>query len=167
MDWYKFDIAAFNRATQGLTPREIGVYHRLLNLYYMDEGPFINDPSWLNHHVINGDRWDYQALIKVLSTFFHLDDQTNRYHNPRADEEIADYKAKRDKNKANANVRWGHATRNATGNASAMPKEEKRREYIRDDACGAYLDNGQKCGKPSMGKTAGQWHCREHDPYKR
>ena len=164
MEWYKFDIIAYRQATQGLNLREHGIYRRLLDLYYTLEGPLLNDHRRLKSELMCVDRWDHQALIKVLSTYFILDPSTNHYHNLKADKEIADYKERSGKNKANAAVRWNHANRNANGNAVAMPIQTNKQTY-KQDACGFVLQNGQKCNKPAIGRTSGQWHCREHDPY--
>src|SRR5690242_18591112 len=98
MEWYKFDIAAYRQATQSLTLREHGIYRRLLDHYYTLEGPLINDLRRLKQELNCVDRWDHQALIKVLSAYFILDQSTNHYHNQKADKEIADYKARQDKN---------------------------------------------------------------------
>ena len=161
MDWYKFDIAAFRQATQQLNMREEGVYRRLLDRYYTLEGPLINDLRRLKQELNCVDRWDHQALIKVLSTYFILDASTNLYHNKKADTVIADYKERQDKNRVNANARWNGANRNASGNASAMPIQTNI--YIKkEDACCALLENGQKCGKPGHFGKAGKWHCQEH-----
>ena len=166
MEWYKFDIAAYRQATQGLNAREHGIYRRLLDLYYTLEGPLLNDHRRLKSELMCVDRWDHQALIKVLSTYFILDPSTNHYHNAKADKEIADYKERTGKNRANANARWNHANRNANGNATAMPIQTNKHTNI-EKACGYLLKDNTKCGKPGVEITNHQWHCREHDPYPR
>ena len=163
MDWYKFDIAAYRQATQGLSLREHGIYRRLLDLYYTIEGPLLNDLSSLKHELKCSDRWDHQALINVLSTYFILDPSTNLFHNKKADIELAEYKARKAKNQANANTRWGHATRNATGNAVAMPIQTNI-QTNKKGACST-LENGQTCGDKNTTLLNNQWVCTRHHPY--
>ena len=164
MEWYKFDIAAYRQATQGLNCREHGIYRRLLDLYYTLEGPLLNDLRQLKQTLNCGSKYDHQAIVTVLSRYFILDASTNHYHNTRADREIAEYKVRSDKNKVNAHIRWNGANGNANGNASAMPIQTNIHTK-KHDACMAYLDNGQKCGKPTDNKLGAQWLCRDHHPY--
>jgi len=166
MEWYKFDIAAYRQATQGLSIREHGVYRRLLDLYYTIEGPIFNDLRYIKQELRCSDRWDHQALINVLSTYFILDPSTNHYHNKKADKELIEYIERRDKNRANANTRWKHANGNANGNASAMPIQtdihtKKQAAHF----CQQYVDNGNKCGEPTTLRLGSQWLCRPHHPY--
>ena len=166
MEWYKFDIAAYRQATQSLNLREHGIYRRLLDLYYMLEGPIFNDLRYIKQELKCVDRWDHQALIKVLSTYFILDTSTNHYHNPKADKELIDYNIRKSKNRANANIRWNNANGNATGNASAMPIQTYKHTNNEKPRCCAILENGKPCNQPSafwnVHGTKG--HCKEHGP---
>jgi len=166
MEWYKFDIAAYRQATQALDCREHGIYRRLLDLYYTIEGPLLNDLRRLKQELNCRSKYDHQALINVLSAYFILDASTNHYHNPKADKELIDYKARQEKNKANAHIRWNGANGNANGNASAMPIQTDIHTK-KQTACGYLLENGQKCEEGHSfwtrhGKGNG---CSKHGPF--
>ena len=165
MEWYKFDIAAYKQATQGIDLRDDAVYRRLLDLYYSLEGPLINDLQWLKHELKIGDRWGHHSLITVLSRYFILDTSTNHYHNQKADKEIADYKVRQGKNRDNANVRWNGANRNAIGNATAMPIQTNKQTNSAQRCC-SKSNEGKDCGQPSVfwNKDGSKGHCREHGP---
>ena len=166
MEWYKFDIAAYRQATQGLSLREHGIYRRLLDLYYTLEGPILNDLRYIKQELKCVDRWDHQALIKVLSTYFILDASTNHYHNKKADEEIIEYNDRKEKNRDNANKRWNGASRNANGNATAMPIQTDIHTNRHWAQLCCFKVNGKPCGQPIAywSRHGNKGHCRQHGP---
>lgn len=164
MDWYKFDLLAYRHATHNLKPLEDLAYRRLLDLYYQYESPLPNDLDWIRLELHWKHKSALQPLSNVLSKYFSLDAQDNHWHNARADREIAEYKERSGKNKANADKRWNGANRIATALPVAMPKQT----YIqtkKEATCVYKLENGQTCNKTASGITNHQPHCYQHDPY--
>ena len=105
MEWIKWDIHAFRRDTASLTLREIGVYLSLLLVYYRMNGPLPTDLRWLKNETNCRDRWDHQALIKVLSLYFQIADD-GFYHNKRADKELIEYKRRQEASYHANRIRW-------------------------------------------------------------
>ena len=175
MEWYKFDLVAYDRATADLNLREHGVYRRLLDLYYQSEKPLLNNRQWLVRQLSIGHKWDSQALVKVLSRYFILDTSDGCYHNSRADAEIAEYKGRSEQNRVNAKHRWNGADGNASRTATAMPIQtvqtvhtktlEKPASKPVDNSCQHHMENGEVCGKVGTHKlhpSSKDWFCRIH-----
>ena len=162
MDWYKHDIGSYKRKTHGLTALEDGIYRRLLDEYYASGGPLPNDPVILKSLAKIRGKWEVKAMSAVIVKFFTVNGD-GYLHNKRADEEIAAYQILCDRNRQN---RRGHTVNDSSTNGQRLdPPKEVSNRIKNEDACGAYLENGQKCGKPSIGKMNGSFHCRQHAPY--
>lgn len=159
MEWYKFDILAFERATQDLTPTECGIYLRLLNDYYLRQGPQSSENGSRRLKLVTGcvSKRDMEALKTVLARYFPCSEDGLR-HNPRADQELQEYQGRVDAARIAARTR--HAPH------SAMPIHTYKQTY-NEDACAFTLPNGKKCGKPNTGRYLNQFHCGEHDPTKK
>lgn len=70
MKWYRFNVEAYQIDTYGMPDAEDLAYRRLLDLYYLDEGPLLNDDAELVRRV--GLDWD--CIIPVLLKFFVLNE---------------------------------------------------------------------------------------------
>lgn len=100
MNYFPFHISDFYLHAGHLTPEEEGVYHRLLNYYYDTESP-IPDNQEKTQWVIRRLRLKgYEEIFHaILSEFFIL--EADGWHNPRADKEISDYRAKAERARKN------------------------------------------------------------------
>ena len=86
MNFYPFHIGDYISHTSHLTDEEDLAYRRMIDLYYQTEVPF-KDELFVARRVRTT-----QAIARVLlDEYFEL--QEDGWHNKRADEEIAKYKA--------------------------------------------------------------------------
>lgn len=83
MNWYKFDISAYQLETYGMPDAEDLAYRRLMDRYYQDEGPLMNDADDLCASI--GLDWD--CIIPVLTKFFLLN-EANQWVHPDWQEDI-------------------------------------------------------------------------------
>ena len=97
MHYYQFNISVWSLHTSHLTLEEECVYRRLLDYYYDTELPIPEETK----SVIRRLRLvNYESIVaQILIEFFRL--EVDGWHNNRADIEIADYKSKADKARAN------------------------------------------------------------------
>lgn len=68
MQTYKFNIAAYHRQTREIGPADDLVYRRLMDLYYLREGPLLSDVKIVAQSV----EYDADVVAGVLETFFKL-----------------------------------------------------------------------------------------------
>jgi len=85
MIWYKFFLGDYIRDTHHLADAEDLAYRRLIDMYYMTEGPIPLDTQMVARKI----RLDLDIVEAVLNEFF--DKQDDGYHNSRCDREIAKY----------------------------------------------------------------------------
>jgi uncharacterized protein YdaU (DUF1376 family) len=121
MQFFKFHIGDYKKATAHLTDEEDICYRRMLDRYYDTEQPFEDDLRLLARHC----RAKQDTVQTILSDFFIQVE--GRWHNPRADAEILAFYAKSAKAAESANARWSKKERNANalrthtdGNATDM-----------------------------------------------
>ena len=67
MNWYKFDVEQYLRLTEHLPDAEDLAFRRMIDLYYLKEGPLPLDHDELETLV--GLDWD--CIEPVLRDFFH------------------------------------------------------------------------------------------------
>ena len=134
MNFYKRFIGDYRRKTARLSPLEHGMYCLLLDEYYATEEPLPLDEEELFSVVRARTDADESAVRKVLSRFWT---QTpDGWTNERAGEEIRTYRAKSEKNREAAQIRWknerdanehanastdAHADGDANRHAKSMP----------------------------------------------
>lgn len=97
MNYYSFHIADFALHTSHLTLEEEGVYRRLLDFYYDTETPIPREtkPVLRRLRLVG-----YEEIAEsILQEFFVL--KEDGWHNTRADEVIAQYRAKAEIARAN------------------------------------------------------------------
>ena len=100
LHYYSFNIGDYTSHTAHLTPIEDIAYRRLLDIYYQTEAPIANDIKAICRQIrMREHETDVQ---QVLTEFFTLGDQG--WISARCDREIADYKAKADKARANGKL---------------------------------------------------------------
>lgn len=123
MNFYSFHIGDYAGATRHLSWDEDLAYRRLLDAYYMREGPLPAEKRQIYRLVVAASKAQREAVDTILAEFFELTDAG--WSNSRCDEEIAAFASKRAKAQESAAKSW-EARRNATaqqtqseGNANA------------------------------------------------
>ena len=91
MNYFEHHIGDYDEATSHLTPREDGIYHRLIRKYYAKERPLTADVEQLQRLVRCQDDDDRRAVVAILGEFFVL--REDGYHQKTCDEVIAAYRA--------------------------------------------------------------------------
>jgi uncharacterized protein YdaU (DUF1376 family) len=97
MHYYQHHIGDFIKDTSFLTNEEIGIYLKLIWLYYDTEKPLPNDIYTLSMKTNARDNQD--AVNRILEMYFELIE--NEWHHTRCDKEIAEYAEFCAKQKAN------------------------------------------------------------------
>lgn len=97
MHYYQHHIGDFIKDTSFLTNEEVGIYMKLIWLYYDAESPLPNDIKVLA--IKTNARQNVDGVQRILDMFFVLDG--NEWHHTRCDKEIADYADYCNKQKAN------------------------------------------------------------------
>ena len=90
MHYYQHHIGDFIKDTSFLTNEEIGIYLKLIWLYYDTEKPLPNNLFELGMKTATRD--NQVVLEGLLEMFFVLDEQNNCWHHNRCDKEIEHYK---------------------------------------------------------------------------
>ena len=88
MHYYQHHIGDFIKDTSFLTNEEVGIYLKLLWLYYDTEQPLPSSIFELSMKVNARD--NKESLLGILNTFFKLED--DEWHHKRCDKEISFYK---------------------------------------------------------------------------
>jgi uncharacterized protein YdaU (DUF1376 family) len=107
MKFYPHHIGDYSSATAHLSFEEDCCYRRLLDRYYDTELPLESDTQLLSRKCRVGQA----AVESILLEFFTLIDC--RWHNKRADEEIARWYDKSSKARQSAEARWSKQKSNA------------------------------------------------------
>jgi len=110
MNYYPFHIGDYASATRHLSWDEDLAYRRLMDAYYMQEGPLTAEKRQLYRLVVASSKAQRLAVDIVLDEFFTLADEVYRHH--RCDEELERMRVKREKAQASAQARWGNADDN-------------------------------------------------------
>ena len=125
MNYFQFHIGDYASATRHLSWDEDMAYRRLLDAYYMREGPLPADLKQVCRLIQATSRGQREAVDTVLREFFELAD--DGWHNGRADDELELMEEKRRKAKSSARTRWHNANADSTapqshseGNADVM-----------------------------------------------
>jgi len=90
MHYYQHHIGDFIKDTSFLTNEEIGIYLKLIWLYYDSEKPLPNSIFELG--MKTGTRDNQEVLEGLLEMFFVLDEQNKCWHHTRCDKELEHYK---------------------------------------------------------------------------
>ena len=91
MHYYQHHIGDFIKDTSFLTNEEVGIYLKLIWLYYDTELPLSNNMFELT---MKTSARDSEELVKgILAMFFILSDDSKFWHHSRCDKEISNYKS--------------------------------------------------------------------------
>lgn len=129
MNFYPFHLGDYISATAHLSILEDGVYRRLLDSYYLREGPLPADMRQVFRLVRAQSDQEREAVKVVLEEFFELADDGWRHR--RCDAELARMKDKREKASQSANKRWS----NAPKSDSALPPQTEGNANAQGSAC--------------------------------
>ena len=99
MHYYQFNIGDYRKDTIHLSRLEHGIYRDLIDWYYLEETPIPTETQSVMRRLRLDTDLEKTALQNVLSDFFKP--SLDGYRQARIDQEIADYHAQCDKNKAN------------------------------------------------------------------
>ena len=112
MHYYQHHIGDFMKDTGNLSNEQVGVYMKMLWIYYSSEKPFADAPEDIAFAV----RSDEKTVRLLLRHYFTKKDDV--WHHDRCDREIAQYHGKSEKARESANARWK--------NANALRKHSER-----------------------------------------
>jgi len=130
MNFFYFHIGDYVSKTRHLSWDEDMAYRRLMDAYYMREGPLPADRQQVYRLVQAVTKPQRKAVDAVLREFFTVAE--DGHHNSRCDHELAIMKEKQDKARSSANERWrkanggrgnggSHSDGNANAHANAPP----------------------------------------------
>jgi uncharacterized protein YdaU (DUF1376 family) len=171
MNFYPFHIGDYISHTHHLSNEEDLAYRRLIDLYYMNEEPFIHDLDMLARRVKSTP----SIVDLILNEFFELIDGT--WHNTRANKEIAKYRFMSESGKKGAEKRWSNreaitppnATPIATKNQEPLTKNHNKNigtpSGVAESVWNDYL-KVRKAAKKPMTETALKGLVREADKAK-
>ena len=120
MNYYEHHLGDWAAATGHLTWDEDMAYTRLLRAYYHQEQPIQQGQQYRLAKATTAVQ--RKAVDQVLSEFFEL--REGRYHQKRADREIARYQDKQDKARRSAQVRWAAVPSQSESNANASEQND-------------------------------------------
>lgn len=89
MHYYQHHIGDFIKDTSYLTNEEVGIYMKLIWLYYDTEQPLVDDIRLLLIKLNCRDKKD--EVLNILHLFFVFDDENSLWRHTRCDKEIAEY----------------------------------------------------------------------------
>jgi len=108
MHYYQHHIGDFMKDTGNLSNEQVGVYMKMLWIYYSSEKPFADAPEDIAFAV----RSDEKTVRLLLRHYFTKKDDV--WHHDRCDREIAQYHGKSEKARESANARWKNANAKRT-----------------------------------------------------
>ncbi len=115
MNHYPRHVGDYIRDTVGLSMLEEGAYTRLLDQYYVRDGPLPADMQILYRLARATSKAERAAVDSVLAIFFIPGE--DGWHQKRADRELETYRARSDSASLSAQSRWSKR------NAIAMPTQ--------------------------------------------
>ncbi len=121
MNFYQFHIGDYAAHTRHLSPMEDLAYRRMLDAYYLHEGPLVGSPADVARLV--GMREQVAEVEAVLREFF--DGDAAGWKHGRCDEELQRFRAMSEGGRKGAASRWG-GHRGANGVAMGGPSTPHR-----------------------------------------
>lgn len=104
MNYYEHHLADYTQATAHLSFIEDAAYSRMLRWYYANEKPLPKDVKQIERLVRAQSKIERDAVKTILDEFFYQ--ESDGWHQDRADNEISRYQDKQRKASASANARW-------------------------------------------------------------
>lgn len=126
MNYYEHHLGDYMRDTAHLSMLEEGAYRRLIDVYYVRQGPLPATEKEIFRLARAFGKPERDAVSTVLREYFTL--EADGWHQARCDKELARFRVKQEKAAASANARWHPSERNANamrthseGNALQSP----------------------------------------------
>jgi uncharacterized phage protein (TIGR02220 family) len=104
MHYYLHHIGDYRKDTGHLNLLEHGIYHKLIEWYYLDESPLPSDIKEIRRKISARTGEEKEALDNVLADFFILTD--DGYTHSRCESELKRIYDKSEKARLSAEVRW-------------------------------------------------------------
>lgn len=134
MNFYPFHIGDYAAHTQRLSLMEDLAYRRLLDLYYLSEGPLAGDARAVAREIGMLDHLD--AVVYVLGRYFEARD--GAWHNARCDAEIDKYRRMKEGGRAAVERRWARVREAKTAAETSLDRPTASRNA---DDVGHLSDN--------------------------
>jgi len=80
MAWFKFDVGSFISDTTGLSMQHVGIYVRLLSVYWASVCTLPDDEVKLKRRLGVSGKEDEEALAEILDEFFPMNENGKRSH---------------------------------------------------------------------------------------
>jgi len=116
MNYYPFHLGDYLAATAHLSDTEDLVYRRLIDQYYLNEGPIVGTPEVVARRIRM--RSAVQEVSDVLAEFFTL--RNGVWHQKRCNEELELYSRRVAKASDAASKRWG--SKQSSEHAPSIPQ---------------------------------------------
>jgi uncharacterized protein YdaU (DUF1376 family) len=153
VNFYSFHIGDYASATRHLSWEEDLAYRRLIDTYYMREGPLPADRKQVYRLVVASSKAQRAAVDSVLEEFFTL--SADGYVNSRCDAELQCYRKKSDKARQSAEARWSKP--------SAMPTDQDRNANASADGMRTHCEGNAPITNTSK-ERRGEVVARARDP---
>jgi len=115
MNFYPFHIGDYISHTSHLSDEEDLAYRRMIDLYYLNEAPFDPELGLIARKI----KSDPDVVDVILNEFFVFED--DKWHNKRADIEIAKYQFIKESGKKGAEKRWANRDEKPSQSISNSP----------------------------------------------
>lgn len=133
MNFYPFHIGDYASATRHLTWAEDAAYRRLLDVYYVREGPLPAEKRQIYRLVLASNDEQREAVDTILGEFFELTEAG--FTHKRCDVELAAAKEKSSKAAQSARARWGDARNQDVAVPAASLPHSDRTAFASSEAC--------------------------------
>lgn len=120
MHYYQFNIADYRKDTVHLSRLEHSIYRDLIDWYYLDETPIPLETQSVMRRLRLVSEDEAKALENVLSDFFYAADG---WRHRRIDQDIIEYHAMAEKNKANGKL--GGRPKKTQSVSNGLPNESQ------------------------------------------
>lgn len=151
MHYYQHHIGDFIKDTHFLKNEEVGIYMKLIWLYYDTEKPFPNDLPALSVKASTTPK----KVELILKLFFRFED--DQWHHTRCDEEIAEYRAFLLKQKANG-LKGGRPKSSQTEPKQNPPLTQTKPKITLTDNHKPLTNNHNKNISPPDGVPVNVWN---------
>lgn len=120
MHYYQFNIADYRKDTGHLSMIEHAIYRALIDWYYLDEKPIPLETQSVMRRLRLVSEDEAKALENVLSDFF---ERADGWRHKRIDQDIIEYHAMAEKNKANGKL--GGRPKKTHSDSNGLPNESQ------------------------------------------
>lgn len=130
MNWYKRYMGDYAKDTAGLKMIEHGAYGLLLDHYYSKESPLPADMQEIYRIARAFERWEQNAVDRVLEKFFYL--TASGYKQKRTEAELSKYEKAAEASRANGKARTRTVEQSASCQVPDRAQIPDTRNQIKD-----------------------------------